>query len=93
MSDHFSSIDKQKIKEAEGAFLAFLNALGPDDVYKEIFLEVLFQELYGKTLHLSYWSESEGIQINSDDGGPNETNQNNNVKKPRSSKLPGTPNG
>jgi hypothetical protein len=59
--------DKEKIEEAEGAFLAFLDALGPDDIYKHVFLETLFKELYGQTLHLSYWTEPEGISVDSND--------------------------
>lgn len=80
MSDQFS--DREKIDQVEKAFTDFLDALGPDDIYKQIFLEVLFKELYGKTIHLSYWSEPEGIQTNSNDGGYSPTDQNNNSQGP-----------
>lgn len=40
-------------KEADEAFVAFLDSLGPNDIYKQLFLEVLLEEIYGRKVDLS----------------------------------------
>lgn len=45
--------DEEKAKEACETFACFLDGLGPNDIYKRIFLEVLLEEIYGKRVDLS----------------------------------------
>jgi hypothetical protein len=45
--------DEQKLKEAAETINSFLDSLGPNDVYKQIFLEVLLEEIYGEKCDLS----------------------------------------
>lgn len=54
MSDDDNNIPVQeKVKAANEAFESFLDSLGPNDVYKQIFLEVLLEEIYGHRVDLS----------------------------------------
>lgn len=39
--------DEEKIVEGIAGLKAFFDALGPNDIYKQILLEVLFENLYG----------------------------------------------
>jgi hypothetical protein len=45
--------DEQKLKAASDTLAAFLNNLGPNDIYKQILLEVLFEEIYGEKCDFS----------------------------------------
>jgi hypothetical protein len=42
------TFDEAQAKEAAGAFLGFMDSLGPNDIYKRVFLEVLLEEIYGQ---------------------------------------------
>lgn len=45
------------------SFLSFFEAFGPNDIYKELFLEVFFEELYGirtNNIHLLGEERQEG---------------------------------
>lgn len=45
--------DQQKLAAAADTLNAFFDGLGPNDIYKRIFLEVLFEEIYGEPCDLS----------------------------------------
>jgi hypothetical protein len=47
------TFDEAQAKEAAGAFLGFMDSLGPNDIYKRVFLEVLLEEIYGQQVDLS----------------------------------------
>lgn len=47
------NFDDEKAKEAAGAFSNFMDGLGPNDIYKQIFLEVFLEEIYGQRVDLS----------------------------------------
>lgn len=44
---------EEEIKSAEIGLQDFFDSLGPNDVYKMVFLEVLLEEIYGKRVDLS----------------------------------------
>lgn len=48
-----NKITEEDIKNASNILQAFFNDLGPNDIYKRIFLEVLLEELYGEKVDLS----------------------------------------
>jgi hypothetical protein len=45
--------DEEKVKAGHESLESFFESLGPDDIYKRIFLEVLFEEIYGEKCDLS----------------------------------------
>ena len=45
--------NEQKIEIFDETFSFFLDQLGPNDIYKQIFLEVLFEEIYGEKVDMS----------------------------------------
>jgi hypothetical protein len=45
--------DEQKLVAAADTLGSFLDMLGPNDIYKRIFLEVLLEEIYGEPCDLS----------------------------------------
>lgn len=45
--------DDDKAKDAANAFSSFMDNLGPNTIYKQIFLEVLLEEIYGQRVDLS----------------------------------------
>jgi hypothetical protein len=45
--------ENEKIEVADDTFATFFESLGPNDIYKKIFLEVLFEEIYGHPCDLS----------------------------------------
>ena len=45
--------DEQKLVAAADTLNTFFDGLGPNDIYKRIFLEVLFEEIYGEKCDLS----------------------------------------
>lgn len=45
--------DQQKLIAAADTLNAFFDGLGPNDIYKRILLEVLFEEIYGEPCDLS----------------------------------------
>lgn len=45
--------NEQKVKIIDETFAFFLDQLGPNDIYKKIFLEVLFEEIYGEKVDMS----------------------------------------
>lgn len=47
------NFDDDKAKEAANAFSNFMDGLGPNDIYKQVFLEVLLEEIYGQRVDLS----------------------------------------
>jgi len=54
--------DKEKAEKAHQALRAFFDQLGPDDIYKEAFFDVLLEVLYGRVGdNLSLPSEEEQI--------------------------------
>lgn len=44
---------QEDIEKAELAVKDFFDSLGPDDIYKRIFLEALLEEVYGQKIDLS----------------------------------------
>jgi hypothetical protein len=46
-------MEEEDIKNADGAVQSFFDSLGPNDVIKRIFLEVLLEEIYGERVDLS----------------------------------------
>jgi hypothetical protein len=45
--------EDEKIQETISVFQNFMDSLGPNDIYKRIFLEVFLEEIYGKRVDLS----------------------------------------
>lgn len=45
--------ENEKIEIADDTLATFFDSLGPNDIYKKIFLEVLFEEIYGHPCNLS----------------------------------------
>jgi hypothetical protein len=46
-------MEDDDIKMADDTFRGFFDSLGPNDLYKKIFLEVLLEELYGHPVDLT----------------------------------------
>lgn len=47
------TIHEKDIIEADKSLQDFFNSLGPNDIYKLVFLEVLIEEIYGRNVDLS----------------------------------------
>lgn len=47
------SIPEEDIIKADKSLQEFFDSLGPNDVYKIVFLEVLLEEIYGRRIDLS----------------------------------------
>lgn len=46
-------IPKEEIDKADEDLQDFFDSLGPNDIYKQVFLEVLLEEIYGRRVDLS----------------------------------------
>jgi hypothetical protein len=64
MTQHISETD---IKQTDESLQEFFDNLGPNDVYKMVFLEVLFSEIYGRQIDLSDLIETSEKQPSSKD--------------------------
>ena len=51
MSQH--NIPEEDIISANNSLQEFFDSLGPNDIYKQVFLEVLLEEIYGRRIDLS----------------------------------------
>lgn len=47
------NIPEEDIVEADAGLQNFFDSLGPNDIYKMVFLEVLLEEIYGYKVDLS----------------------------------------
>lgn len=56
--------DEEKVKEVLNTFSNFMNDLGPNDIYKKIFLEVLLEEIYNKKVDLTDVFKFDPPQVN-----------------------------
>ena len=45
--------DEEKLRAAADTLNVFFDSLGPNDIYKQIFLEILLEEIYGEKCDLS----------------------------------------
>ncbi len=59
MSDH---IPEEDIVQADASLQEFFDSLGPNDIYKQVFLEVLLEEIYGRRVDLSGFIKHEPVQ-------------------------------
>jgi len=50
---HDKISDEEKLKLADDALRTFFDQLGPNDIYKKVLLEVLFEEMFGHPVDLS----------------------------------------
>lgn len=46
-------MDEKDIEKTDTDLKNFFDSLGPNDIYKKIFLEVLLEEIYGDRVDLS----------------------------------------
>jgi hypothetical protein len=55
-------IPEEDIIEADKSLQDFFDSLGPNDIYKQVFLEVLLEEIYGRRVDLSHAFKTEQSQ-------------------------------
>lgn len=59
------SISKEDITKADKNLQEIFDNLGPNDIYKILFLEVLLEEIYGKHIDLSNLIQDDTTQLSS----------------------------
>ena len=67
--------DKEKIKLGLDTLAGFFEQFGPNDIYKQVFLEVLFEELFRISLPLSRQAGQEEFKDYNDTDWIESTNE------------------